>query len=543
MENTSTLIILNPNEENKEYRCDVCYKYLSIAPILFSDKIGSVCGRCYNDEDLDVRSAEENSIFHVQKAYENIAVYIIFPCIYHSLGCDKQLRWNEVQDHEEICEYKSNICPLSYPEFNAKNEYKLENICEWKGMNRDLIHHIRNSHSNCIANSNELAILSSDQDLRNDNFNKILFFEVNGIFTIAVLYYFKDFECYYCNVLIDSSFKECELFYYDLEIFDITKKRCLVLPGNKVEPLLGRNLIIRNKIGLELDLKIIKQLMKKSDNIKLSFNVVNVLKVKTKVLIKEANEGLHNETPIISDLKCNCGNYLYFPVNVCTNGHNCCHICKRNYGLCQICKTGFIQRTNTNLENITKLTKYGCKNKARGCSYTLDYNILENHENNCNFTLKSCLMQCEWKGTNEEMFKHIQDNHCTLQLKKENSFYHTSESKSYPIFYDNKIFIFTIEYKMQHPLFISMQCLGIEKWEYEFDFRILNGTSISFLSTHICQPFFYESDDKLAPPRRIEFPFNFVSQFLTRFDEIKFKVNISKVYNPILVDKEYETAF
>ncbi|KAK9877183.1 hypothetical protein WA026_016932 [Henosepilachna vigintioctopunctata] len=527
MENTSTLLILNPDDENKEYRCDVCYKYLSISPILFSDRIGSVCGRCYNDEDLDLLSTE--TIFHIQKAYENIANYIIFPCIYHNNGCNKQLRWCEVRDHEEMCDYKNIICPLSYPTFNAQYECDPTDICEWKGINKDLIQHIRNSHSNCVSNSNELAILSLDEDMRNDECNKILFFEVDGIFAIAVLYYFKNFECYYCNVLIDSSFKDCELFYYDLEILDITNKRCLILPGNKVDSLLGRNLTIKKKIGLELDIEMIKQFLKKSDIMTLSFKVMKVFKDKTEYLIKEASHESDKET-LIPDVNCPCGGYLFFPVNICKNGHNCCEVCKFTNGFCQKCKTGFMKKTNSTLGNITTLTKYSCKNKPKGCTYTFEYDDLFKHENNCNLTTKNCVLKCNWKGTNQEMVKHMREKHCILQLKKENTFDQQVQSKSYPILFDNKIFILTIEYKFECPLFISMQCLGLEKWDYEFEFRILSSsTSINLLSTHICQPLTFEFPDSCARPRQIEYPFSFLCQFLTEFDKLKFKVNISKI--------------
>ncbi|KAL3270269.1 hypothetical protein HHI36_009322 [Cryptolaemus montrouzieri] len=125
--------------ENSELKCAICRKCLSVQPILHNSVYGNICGR-WKCNSLG-NSKGQN---HEQQAYENVARYLIFPCMYRDNGCNAELKWSDVQLHEEACQFKKFFCPLSNNAFLKQGE----KVCIWTGEISEFPNHVVESHSN-----------------------------------------------------------------------------------------------------------------------------------------------------------------------------------------------------------------------------------------------------------------------------------------------------------------------------------------------------------------------------------------------------------
>ncbi|XP_076268693.1 uncharacterized protein LOC143201475 isoform X2 [Rhynchophorus ferrugineus] len=114
-----------------DFKCTSCSKYLSIAPIYGSvDGTTNICGRCKPTSTL-LRNA----------LYEKIATSLKFPCSV-SDKCKKILKWQEVENHEAMCPYRTvkclfENCEDSFPEAEMETHFQLKGhpIIKAKGHN------------------------------------------------------------------------------------------------------------------------------------------------------------------------------------------------------------------------------------------------------------------------------------------------------------------------------------------------------------------------------------------------------------------------
>lgn len=68
--------------ENNLLRCNICTHFLSVSPVMHNDSLGSICGResCKQFTTLERKN-------YRQKAYEAVARFLNFPCMYKENGC------------------------------------------------------------------------------------------------------------------------------------------------------------------------------------------------------------------------------------------------------------------------------------------------------------------------------------------------------------------------------------------------------------------------------------------------------------------------
>lgn len=81
-------------------KCKLCQKYLTVGPIFTVTQSGedSKCGRC---EDI------KSNVLIRNFTYEKMLSNIDLPCF---AGCDIKLRWGQVEQHEQICNYRTIQC-------------------------------------------------------------------------------------------------------------------------------------------------------------------------------------------------------------------------------------------------------------------------------------------------------------------------------------------------------------------------------------------------------------------------------------------------
>ncbi|KAK9887467.1 hypothetical protein WA026_022614 [Henosepilachna vigintioctopunctata] len=110
--------------ENGELNCSNCRNYLSIGPVLYNSIFGYICGRkpC-----AWLASSDGDNTNQV--LYENVAKFLLFPCKFRGDGCVSELKWGEVEQHEEVCEYKNlkfSTPPLQHPKKNKWNRHTVD---------------------------------------------------------------------------------------------------------------------------------------------------------------------------------------------------------------------------------------------------------------------------------------------------------------------------------------------------------------------------------------------------------------------------------
>lgn len=90
---------------DKSLTCKVCERLLNVAPVMYSESLGSICGRCYG-------AVSTNGIgaVHRQHAYESLVKNILFPCSNKSYGCSEVVRFEDVQSHERNCRFECCSC-------------------------------------------------------------------------------------------------------------------------------------------------------------------------------------------------------------------------------------------------------------------------------------------------------------------------------------------------------------------------------------------------------------------------------------------------
>ncbi|XP_044766724.1 uncharacterized protein LOC123322771 [Coccinella septempunctata] len=510
MANKDISFLFDPCKENREVICDICDRYLSIAPILFHETIGKICGRCAEKETKKFTC----TTFKRQKVYEEIAKNFSFPCSYESKGCKQELKWNSVSQHEDSCSFQNNTCPFGK---NAlfKGE---EDICSWTGSYRELILHLKKEHKDCFRESPIIDVIL--MDTVNDT---IILCEYMDILFVTLSYFTSDFQIVVFHVLIDSSFIESKDFTYDLEVSDKEEKNCINFPGNRISPLCDRAFTESAlECGFDVDLKALSTLLK-SNYLRFRF-MMKTKKFNTSKEIQESKLKNHLNFKWTCE---SCKKILMPPIYVCYDHHNNCGDCKSKNKYCQ-CSKSITSATNEVLENFSRISLYKCKNEKEGCFELLDSNELAFHEKNCKFTPKSCVMECGWNGNNFDMLKHVKENHSPINAKDVH-FFNIRSGNRFCLVMEETVFVLTINYVPGEPLSIMVNYLGEDKGNFQFKFSILSD-GLKLKCSHFCQRILYGSTEE---SKEIVYPFDFLKQFLTKHDQFYFKVKIFKTVNTL----------
>lgn len=134
----------------KELECPVCLEYM-MPPITMCESGHNICDCCRPK--LDKCPTCRQPFLNVRnKALENVAWKLQYPCRYKSTGCSMLLQPKLMDEHQLACPYRPYKCPLS----------KAESImCEWVGALAGLKEHIETKHRNRltdIAHGKEVVI-------------------------------------------------------------------------------------------------------------------------------------------------------------------------------------------------------------------------------------------------------------------------------------------------------------------------------------------------------------------------------------------------
>nr|CAI5849172.1 unnamed protein product [Callosobruchus analis] len=315
--------------------CHNCNKLLNVEPIyLVTDDesnnpsnplIAQICGRCKH---VLKKYPKDNQMR--QYAYENLARFLTYPCSNKKSGCTAILNWDNVLDHEIVCEFQMVLCPLQHDDI-----FPFLDKCMWKGNVRCLNEHIERTHKEHIVAAAFHNWAPPKQE------NSILFTHVGGHLVTVVVTYESDHK-YYCLVMINGNDIESQCFRYQLELLDESKENSIILRKARLEPLGCMLDNLKNPDALlEIDIRKIQEMLKNTKSIFGRFGIVKKNKKEIMQIVgktdhsllngyitkkdKEADPEVSNvlqlDDTMLQELECPiCNEYMVPPIFICATG-------------------------------------------------------------------------------------------------------------------------------------------------------------------------------------------------------------------------------
>lgn len=350
------LALMKNNMSN--LKCSTCENYLSVAPI-YTNKGKFICGRC---KPLGDRVT----------IYEELAKYMTFPCVHKS--CTLQLKWGQVQNHEQNCPFKIVACP------------KIK--CATYHTVKDLNKHFKDMHQDLLYVSGK-SINRRLRDMPVSQFNKdkkvYLLQHENQSYLIMVYCTYKE-DRYNPGYIASYSYYFGAFYLYQNEYtktkYDLTVS--VADEDNVVtdycwygEPLRQFNykehclgcLEPNCHLGHNGTPKIF--LWNKIDKIKNDCDYVVTYSVKlvNQTSTKNIDKTFGNSS-LASKLECPvCYEYLSAPIFICNTGHSLCSNCKKKLKKCALCQAVVSNSRNYALEEISESLEICCPNASQGCKY------------------------------------------------------------------------------------------------------------------------------------------------------------------------------
>lgn len=347
------------DEDAETLRCSKCLYYLNVPPIKCSlDGKVYQCGRCdTEDPKIPIRNL----------AYEKVAKYIMFPCIYPN--CSVKVAYSKVQQHEIECLYRTIPCPTV--------------DCEQTILCNKITEHFNECHKSAII---------SDVAVR---FHKLDY----GI-DLGLLVH--DGHPFFC--IINSTGKMFRIGVYsvrhhviqkyNIDLYTLTfQKRKISLSGEKillyndklhcVKCYLGKcnqkihwrgpfTKGIVFEMATELDISSIRSILK-------SETVCSKISIE---INKNLQDTIENGDIIRRITECViCKEYMAPPIHCCQTGHIICSSCQKNLTNCPTCLSPFIAARNYAVEELCTNVIIPCQNTT--CDFVGGLKDLHLHEEKC----------------------------------------------------------------------------------------------------------------------------------------------------------------
>ncbi|XP_023018976.2 uncharacterized protein isoform X2 [Leptinotarsa decemlineata] len=474
-------------------KCSRCGKYLSVGPIKL-EKNKPVCGRCFQ--------IEGNPL----PAYENLAQFMVFPCVNDVHGCDATLAWGSVASHEKSCQFSPLECPAL--------------TCEKKIESKEIIEHFQEEHQDLLITGNQFNIPCSYGGV-NEYVNMLALWKKKPL--IVKINYSNN--CCFCNILTLS---KAEQLKYSLFLEDNKKQQSLQI---KNIPLSQYRIKHHDNLTMtKIDVIVVKKVLN-SENVICTFNIST-----------ESQNDTPLNTNLLLELECPiCTNYMIPPIFMCAIGHSLCGNCKQNISMCPSCRIELKDNRNFSLEKVTDHVLFPCKLREYGCFFVGKIKELNAHELICqalDTTETECyikyLSPCNWKGRHSEVISHITKMHSKYFFDINDFIYFDlSIFEKLNVFAGNGgncfklcVIFTTNSFKFCVKL-IQNKLRNYEQFRYFIDFTDLNGYGRVLLLDGDCIPS-SANDDNMNDCLNI--PYSLVKPFV-RLNNLQFKINIMTIYH------------
>lgn len=428
-------IFLSKTEASR-LRCSKCKGYLSVGPVTMSNDV-LFCGRC---PPQPLRAT----------MYEELAKFMIFPCINEEYGCTSYLRWNAANTHEENCKFKPVECPI----FGCTSEMAEEYVRR----------HLNHTHNNLISYLKKFTIPMNENISNADRIFfwkntilivKIFLSEENGALHFRIFSFNDPSNDLYYSFSVRSN--NGEIFFDDSQFYKIFKY-------SKKE---GYDTSKFELVGLQ-----------EPNNERLNCSsLVFAFNIKDNGPKSMASL---NEC-IIAEIECPiCLNYIRPPIYMCESSHNFCSSCFYNIADCPLCHSNLGNMRNLALEKISANLTYPCVNKIHDCEFREKLPKLTPHEAFCiagGTRLTLIREKSENSDTVVEVEETCTNNILTIGQPTTLSISHLNKLHLLTT-YDNEIFKISLNYKRGRGLqVVGKKISNISETCYTFYINIVRGTN------------------------------------------------------------------
>lgn len=442
-----------PDNILDELKCTFCNEYLSCFPIHMYAEDGVVaCGRCPLLQD-------DNPIREV--AYEKVAKAIIFPCKYKSLGCLEEFTPDNLNSHEESCNFRQYFCPLIPL-----------GTCSWQGPMDELLQHYMNQHSSLVLNELEFKMMLVNRE----SVNYILKFD-NYIFIVHVNCNLTDNKVYISLRFLGKK-ASAEQYAYQISLYRLDMQQDRVYGKDVVQ--CDNDMKLNKNEAIIVNVDEVKNIFFDPFFVVCKISIINKtaqIEIEKKT---ETVDDQFNET-IIKTLECPvCFNPMVPPIYQCVAGHSICDSCKSQVNDCPTCHARIQNTRNYLLEEMTGHFKYPCKYREYDCTFISTANETKLHEVDCTFGPYKCPFkdfdECDWKGKLELLLSHIRVKHEDVILDMDTLTVYVDDDNLEEIFIINRFKqIFKLLLKCdENYWYLSIQLIGPKteatNYFYEIDF-------------------------------------------------------------------------
>jgi E3 ubiquitin-protein ligase SIAH1 len=144
----------------EQLKCPVCKEYM-LPPIMLCGNGHNICSSC--KEKFPKCPTCRESLSNTQnKALENLALRVEFPCHNKPHGCTLTFPIALIREHQDVCEYNPLVSPIHCPLRNRDH-------CNWKGAFQEVKHHVIQKHKLWVTNTSGIKFFC----IKNFNKSKI----------------------------------------------------------------------------------------------------------------------------------------------------------------------------------------------------------------------------------------------------------------------------------------------------------------------------------------------------------------------------------
>ena len=128
-----------------ELQCPACKQYM-VPPITFCLGGYNICNICRPTVSI-CPTCKQFFLKTRNVSLENLSLQMKFPCRYSKDGCKDTFPYNAFREHEAICGYSPQKCPVD------------RMICTWTGISKDVEEHLQTAHKDLCEDYNAQHLL------------------------------------------------------------------------------------------------------------------------------------------------------------------------------------------------------------------------------------------------------------------------------------------------------------------------------------------------------------------------------------------------
>jgi E3 ubiquitin-protein ligase SIAH1 len=355
----------------KVFTCAICENLLMV-PVMMVEDVGNVCHKCFRSRN------EENGKSLPNTTLNAILQELKLPCKFESEGCEVEVIYGDLKDHEEKCIFRTVECVMP------------KSDCEWKGKLVDLLKHFKEEHAKHVITS-PYGIFSFENTIaKSANVVKLLS---------------NKNKTYILKITEDEDGKSLQHFILDIKSNPEDEELVVKYVGKTDQHKLKVKRMSFNSLDYEhtakkIHLSTLREIAAASENIMVTIKPA-------KCIFKNMND------EILKQLECLvCKELMRPPIRLCNTGHSLCSSCRQKLDDCPTCRQPWSGSRNFCLEGITPSVQYPCAYSQFGCCATFLGKEIAHHEGICEYKMFTCPVSgCNFTGNYVSTKNHFKLTH------------------------------------------------------------------------------------------------------------------------------------